>query len=161
MIVTDPNGRTPREGYESRVPRTADEMVAYFQKHPLAAVNREEIATFLAENVISDGSNRAENLPDIPQITNEEKEEKRKSYIQSARAEHGKHSRPSGSYTLSIPMQVKEVMRRRVQILRGDWNSQLAFLLSYIFQGIIMGTLFLKIPDATSAYFSRGGVLFL
>ena len=58
-------------------------------------------------------------------------------------------------------MQVKEVMRRRVQILRGDWNSQLAFLLSYIFQGIIMGTLFLKIPDATSAYFSRGGVLFL
>ena len=76
MIVTDPNGRTPREGYESRVPRTADEMVAYFQKHPLAAVNREEIATFLAENVISDGSNRVENLPDIPQITNEEKEEK-------------------------------------------------------------------------------------
>jgi ATP-binding cassette, subfamily G (WHITE), member 2, SNQ2 len=31
---------------------------------------------------------------------------------------------------------------------------------SFIIQGIIMGTVFLKIPDSTSAYFSRGGVLF-
>lgn len=165
-LVTDPNGRTTRAGYENRAPRTADEMVAYFQKHPLAADNREEIATFLAENVIFDehsGTNRPDEnyLPNIPHISNAEKEEKRKSYIQSAHAEHGKHTRLASPYTISTGMQVKEVIARRVQILRGDWASQLAFLISYIFQAIIMGTLFLKIPEATSAYFSRGGVLFL
>lgn len=162
VTVTDPHGRTPRAGFEDRVPRSADEMVAYFQKHPLSGVNREDIATFLAENVIiEDDDNRVENLPEITHISNVEKEEKRKSYIQSARAEHGKHTHLSSPYTLSMPMQVKEVIVRRVQILRGDWSTQLAFLLSYVFQAIIIGTLFLKVADATSAYFSRGGVLFL
>lgn len=32
---------------------------------------------------------------------------------------------------------------------------------SFIFQGIIIGTVFLKVPDSTAAYFSRGGILFL
>ena len=39
-------------------------------------------------------------------------------------------------------------------------NTDHAFS-SYVFQGIIMGTVFLRMPEATSAYFSRGGVLFL
>lgn len=32
---------------------------------------------------------------------------------------------------------------------------------SFIFQSLIIGTVFLRIPDSTSAYFSRGGALFL
>ena len=31
----------------------------------------------------------------------------------------------------------------------------------FIIQAIIMGTVFFKVPDSTSAFFSRGGVLFL
>ena len=31
----------------------------------------------------------------------------------------------------------------------------------FIIQAIIIGTVFYKVPDSTSAFFSRGGVLFL
>lgn len=51
-------------------------------------------------------------------------------------------------------------MIRRVQILRGNMLFTTLNLLSFIFQGIIMGTVFFSIPENTSAYFSRGGVQF-
>ncbi|KAG6822681.1 hypothetical protein H0H93_005085 [Arthromyces matolae] len=41
-------------------------------------------------------------------------------YMQSAVAEHAKHTRPASPYMISIPMQVRAVMLRRVQILRGN-----------------------------------------
>lgn len=161
FLVTDPNGRKARSGFENRVPRTADEMVAYFQRHPFATDNRREIATFLAENIITDYSDKLSGLPDIPARPLAEKELKRRSYIQSVHNEHAKHARLGSPYTISVMQQVREVIRRRIQILRGDWNAQVIQLASFIFQAIIMGTIFFKVADATSAYFSRGGVLFL
>jgi hypothetical protein len=32
---------------------------------------------------------------------------------------------------------------------------------TFVFQAIILGTTFLKLPESTSAYYSRGGILFL
>lgn len=32
---------------------------------------------------------------------------------------------------------------------------------TFIIQAVIIGTVFLRIPDSTSAFFSRGGVIFL
>lgn len=71
-------------------------------------------------------------------------------------------------------------MMRRVQILMGnkmatifnlgyDHSFANRFTLltasfsfsSFIFQGIIIGTVFLQVPKTTAAYFSRGGILFL
>ncbi|THH12068.1 hypothetical protein EW145_g234 [Phellinidium pouzarii] len=157
VAVTDPNGRIIRPGFEHRAPRTADEMVAYFQKHPLCSENRADIANFLAENVISEHDDK---LSSVPPRTISEREDKRKSYMQSAHAEQAKHTRLSSPYTISILTQVKEVIIRRVQILKGDWVAQIIQIVSFIFQAIIMGTIFLKVSNSTSAYFSRGGVLF-
>jgi hypothetical protein len=36
-----------------------------------------------------------------------------------------------------------------------DWGR------SFMFQGTITGTVFLNLPQSTTAYFSRGGILFL
>ncbi|RDB22916.1 Brefeldin A resistance protein [Hypsizygus marmoreus] len=62
-------------------------------------------------------------------------------------------------FTISIPMQAHAVMQRRVQILMDSKSATAMKLFSFIFQGIIVGTVFLNSPEATSAYFSRGGVL--
>ena len=43
--------------------------------------------------------------------------------------EHSRHAPKSNSYTISIPMQVKAVMARRVQIIRGDLTAQVVQLL--------------------------------
>lgn len=136
-------------------------MVAYFQRHPFATDNRREIATHLSEHIITDYSDNLAGLPDIPSRPFEEKEQRRRSYIQSVHNEHAKHARLGSPYTISVIQQVREVFRRRVQILRGDWAAQVIQLASFVFQAIIMGTIFFRVADATSAYFSRGGVLFL
>lgn len=185
VAVTDPNGRTINPDHQGPPPpRTSDEMAAYFRKHELMATNRAEIAAYLAENVISsdhidDGMNEELPAPE-PHLraTDAEKEAKRLSYMQSVSAERARHRgpiqralksnpsnpnkrQPSSPFTLSVAMQVREVVVRRVQILRGNWAAEATQLFAYVFQAIIMGTLFLKVPESTAAYFSRGGVLFL
>ncbi|OCB87187.1 hypothetical protein A7U60_g5703 [Sanghuangporus baumii] len=160
--VTDPIARVAREGYEKRVPRTAEEMASAFLRHPLAEENRHQIASFLATNVIMDSNlvQFTEKLPSVPTLSDEEKELKRKSYIESAQAERSKHMNPESPFTISIYDQIWEVMIRRAQIVRGDWQSQTITTISYAIQAIIMGTMFYNVPEATEAYFSRGGVLF-
>ncbi|KIJ59901.1 hypothetical protein HYDPIDRAFT_32776 [Hydnomerulius pinastri MD-312] len=140
VAVTDSNGRKIRQGFEGTIPRTADEMATHFKASRLGQLNRSDMDSYLDLYV--------------------NKSELKKAYRLSAAGEHARHAPKSHSYMISIPMQVRAVMRRRWQILKGDWNAQIVQLCAQIFQAIIMGTVFLKVPDATSAFFSRGGVLF-
>ncbi|TDL30143.1 hypothetical protein BD410DRAFT_780681 [Rickenella mellea] len=140
VSVTDPNGRVFREGYESRVPRTSLEMAEYFKHSAAGQENRDAMAAYRAEHV--------------------GKPEKALAYKESAIQEHSRHTSLKGPYTISIFMQTRAVMLRRVQIILGDMSAQIVQLASFIFQAIIIGTVFLKIPHNTNAYFSRGGVLF-
>ncbi|KAF9479336.1 pleiotropic drug resistance ABC transporter [Pholiota conissans] len=139
VAVTDPNGRIPREGFTNQ-PRTAAEFAEYFRKSEAGRANRAELEAYLDEFV--------------------DKPDKKQAYVQSARAEFAKRSRKASPYLLSIPQQAQIVMRRRVQILLGNKLNTFLVLFSYVFQSLIMGSVFLNSPEATSAYFSRGGVLF-
>ncbi|KAG5650930.1 hypothetical protein H0H81_010505 [Sphagnurus paluster] len=139
VSVTDPNARIVRPGIQS-LPRTADEFAEYFKKSSLGATNREDIQLYKNQFV-----GKAENAS---------------AYIASAQAEHAKHVREASPYLISIPMQVRAVMLRRVQIIKGNPLAVGMNLFSFIFQGLIVGSVFFLSPEATSAYFSRGGVLF-
>ncbi|GLB42433.1 putative ABC transporter superfamily, ABCG family. PDR (TC 3.A.1.205) subfamily protein [Lyophyllum shimeji] len=139
VAVTDPNGRNPRPDF-GPMPRTASEFADYFMRSPIAQMNKEDIAQYKKDFV------------GVPQ--------RAIVYKESAKAEHAKTARKKSPYTISIPMQARAVMKRRVQILMGNKTATLFGLFSFIFQGVIIGTVFARIPDATSAYFSRGGVLF-
>ncbi|TFY82943.1 hypothetical protein EWM64_g1058 [Hericium alpestre] len=57
-------------------------------------------------------------------------------------------------------MQARAVMVRRVRIIRGNPAPLVVQIAVFWVQGIIMGTVFYNSPEATGAYFSRGGVLF-
>lgn len=191
VSVTDPNGRRVRPGYEIRVPRNADEMAAYFQRSPLAAQLHAEIEEYFDQygdrrrhrRTSKQGSWRFSTLSALNarfgyggedivgdlDATYDEKDvravnnmtNKLETYKRSAHAEHAKHTWKGSSYTISIPMQARAVVARRVKILRGGWIAQVILLGSYIFEAVIMGTVFLKVGSSTAAYFSRGGVLFL
>ncbi|KAF8149941.1 pleiotropic drug resistance ABC transporter [Crassisporium funariophilum] len=139
VAVTDPNGRNPRPDF-GPMPRTADEFAEHFMRSPLAQLNRENMAEY------------KEAFVGVP--------ERAIAYKKSVKAEHAKTARKKSPYTISIPMQARAVMRRRVQILMGNKSATLFNLFSFVFQGIIIGTVFAQVPDATSAYFSRGGVSF-
>ncbi|GLB42209.1 putative ABC transporter superfamily, ABCG family. PDR (TC 3.A.1.205) subfamily protein [Lyophyllum shimeji] len=139
VSVTDPKGRIERQGVKTP-PRTADEFAEYFKNSPLGAANREAMDSYTAQFV--------------------GKPKRASAYIESAQAEHARHVRPASPYMISIPMQARAVMLRRVQILRGNMLATGLNLFSFVFQGLIVGSVYLKLPQATSAYFSRGGVLF-
>ena len=98
-LVTDPNGRSVREGFEARVPRSASEMATYF---------RAAIAVYRAEHV---GAT-----------------EKARASKESAEHEHARHTDKGSPYTISIFMQTREVMLRRIQILKGDMSAQIVQL---------------------------------
>lgn len=49
VAVTDELGRTTKPGWERRVPRTPDEMVAYFERSHVARRNRDEASSYLTE----------------------------------------------------------------------------------------------------------------
>lgn len=46
--------------------------------------------------------------------------ERKKLYRQSAKMEHAKGTSKRSPYLISVAMQVKALMKRRVQIMRGD-----------------------------------------
>ncbi|KAI0332261.1 pleiotropic drug resistance ABC transporter [Cubamyces sp. BRFM 1775] len=140
VAVTDPNGRIVRKGYEHRVPRTAHEFAEYFRRSEHARRNAEDIAAYRSEAV--------------------GKPERVTAYKQSAKAEYARHAPTRSPYIVSIPMQARALMRRRVQIIRGGMAAQVIQLASFVLQAIIMGTVFLRLKNQTDTFFSRGGVLF-
>ncbi|EUC56947.1 pleiotropic drug resistance ABC transporter [Rhizoctonia solani AG-3 Rhs1AP] len=141
VAVTDPLARTPRAGWENRVPRTADEFAAYWAKSAEGQANQAEAARYIQ-------------APDHDVVN------KIQHYKESARAERATTAHPKSSYTVSLAMQVRGIMLRRLQILRGDMAGQIVMNVVFMLQAVIMGSVFLKMQVATSAYFSRGGVLF-
>jgi ATP-binding cassette subfamily G (WHITE) protein 2 (SNQ2) len=102
--ATDPNGRKIRPEFQGVIPRTADEMAAYFRTSAYSQLNRSSMDSYYSLYV---------NKADLKQA-----------YDASATGEHARHAPSTQSYTLSIPMQVDAVMRRRWQILKGDWVTQ-------------------------------------
>lgn len=105
VAVTDPKGRTVRPGFTTPLPRNAAEFEAHFQKSDIRQQNKEDMAAYRKEFV----GQRDRVL----------------AYRQSALAEHAHHTLSKSSYTISIPMQVRAVMTRRVQILKGNWGTEM------------------------------------
>lgn len=119
VAVTDPLGRIERGSrsiheYEhdrnhgvapsAPIPRTAAEFADHFQRSSLAQANRDDIESYRNQFVGQ------------PKRAHE--------YIESVRAEHAEHTRKKSAYTISIPMQIRAVMLRQVQILYGNMLAQ-------------------------------------
>jgi len=141
VAVTDPNARIAREGYENRVPRTADEFVEHYRKSNIWQINQEDMAAYLSEYV--------------------GKPQRALAYRESALAEYATTSNKNSSYVTSIPMQTRAVMVRRLQILKGSLGAQITNIAAFMIQAIVVGTVFFRIPNTTATFYSRGGVLYL
>jgi ATP-binding cassette subfamily G (WHITE) protein 2 (SNQ2) len=110
VAVTDPLGRKIRAGYEHRGPRTPDEFVDAFRSSEIYRELSLDISTYESEIM-------------------KERENRINVFRQSAHAERATTARKNSAYTISIFMQIREGMRRRTQIIKGDIastsNSQL------------------------------------
>ncbi|GAB1527106.1 ATP-binding cassette transporter snq2 [Rhizoctonia solani] len=141
VAVTDPLARTPRSGWEDRVPRTAEEFATRWIESTEGRASREEAHEYMR----------------APQ---DHLDKHHQNYKVSARAERADHMSRKSAYTVSIAMQVRAIILRRLQIIRGDMAAPAITVASFVIQALIIGSVFYNLPQATVAYFSRGGVLF-
>lgn len=138
--VTNPAERTPREGYEDKVPRTPDDFDAYWRRSPDYKALLREIDEHNEE--FGDNSEQLE------------------AFRSSKRDAQAKHTRPKSSYVVSVPMQIKLNTKRAYQRLWNDKPSTVTVILSQVVMSLIVGSVFYDTPSATAGFFSLGAVLF-
>ncbi|KAJ7261720.1 ABC-2 type transporter-domain-containing protein [Mycena haematopus] len=143
VSVMDPVGRVVHPSlptHDHARPRTSDEFAKHFLESSLMAQNLEDIADYNYECALN--------------------KDRAQKYQRSAQAEHAKGTRRSSPYTTSLVMQAHALVLRRVQIIMGFLTPTLVNVMSFVVQGVITGTVFVNSPESTSAFFSRGGVMF-
>lgn len=92
------------------VPTNAQEFAEHFRNSDLGRRNRADMDAFREHYI---------NHPEF-----------RTTYIESARAERAKRARRASPYTISVPMQVRAVMIRRVQIIKGNMAQMAVIAMS-------------------------------
>lgn len=115
VATTDPFGRKERFSSFS-IPRTATDFAAHFQRSGLGHTNRYSIESYRNEYV---GQAKID------------------SYTESVRAERSEHTMRKSPYMISIPMQARAVMTRRMQILWGNKTAQALQFASVPFETVM------------------------
>jgi len=138
--VTNPGERRPREGFEAKVPRTAEEFEKYWLESPQYKSASEESTK--AEDVDADGTEALEG------------------FRESHKAMQAEHTRPKSPYVISVPMQIRLCTTRAYQRLWNDKASTIAVVFSQIAQALIIGSVFYGTPLSTGSFFAKGSVLF-
>jgi ABC-type multidrug transport system ATPase subunit len=130
--VTDPHERQVREGWEDRIPRSAEQFEAAFKKSDMFQTNLRDVETFEQEAELQ----RQERLAAKTKATKEK------------------------NYTLPFHKQVWACTHRQSLVILGDKQSLFGKWGGILFQSLIVGSLFFNMPSTSSGVFERGGVLF-
>ena len=130
--VSDPHERQVREGYEDRIPRSAEQFEDAFLKSRFCEENLRDVEAFEREAEVQ----RQERLAARTKATKEK------------------------NYTLSFQKQVTACTRRQFLVMIGDPLSLYGKWGGILFQSLIVGSLFYNMPKTSSGVFERGGVLF-
>ena len=138
--VTNPKERKPREGYENRVPRTAEEFERYWQQSEAFKAMQAEI----------------EEVEELNPPAGEVMQELREAHRQA----QAKRVPSKSPYTISLSMQIQLCTKRAYQRMWNDKTSTITTVCSQIIMALIIGSIFFNTPQTTDSFFSKGSVLF-
>ena len=130
--VSDPHERQVREGWEDRIPRSAEQFEAAFKSSNMFQTNLQDVQAFEQEAE----QLRQERLAVSTKATKEK------------------------NYTLPFHKQVWACTHRQVLVMLGDKQSLGGKWGGVLFQALIVGSLFYNMPKTSAGVFERGGVLF-
>lgn len=137
--LTDPIGRFAKEGWENKVPQTAEEFEAYW-------LRSNEYKELLQE--IQDYNNSID------------ADETRQMYYKSITQEKMKGARKKSPYTISYLHQLKLCSIRSAQQIWGDKAYTVTLIGAGVSQAFVSGSLYYNTPETVLGAFSRGGVVF-
>lgn len=139
--ITNPEERVARDGFESQVPRTAEEFEAHWRKSSDFAALAHQMQTF-EDEFTPQASAQIEALR------------------QSKSRQQSRLSNPRSSYVASVPHQVKCNVVRAYQRLWNDKASTIMNIVGNVAMALIFGSVFYGTPDATAGFFAKGSALF-
>ncbi|ODV63548.1 plasma membrane ATP-binding cassette transporter [Ascoidea rubescens DSM 1968] len=137
--ITDPNGRFPKPGYENTIPKTADEFEQYW-------LNSSEYQNCLAEY--------------DQYIVDHPADDTRQRLALATTQRKQKFQRKQSQFVVTYFSQLFYLIQRGFQRAKGDLTYQVIYLSSFLTKGLIVGSMFYKIPSGTDGVYSRGGLLF-
>lgn len=132
--------RLVRPGYESSVPRTADEFAMRWKASAQRAELMQDIKEYNAK--FSLGGEFLEN------------------FKQSRRAQQAKIQRVSSPYTLSYAQQVKLCLWRGYQRLKADPSITISSLFGNTVVSLVIASIFYNLDNDTNTFFQRGALIF-
>lgn len=138
--VTNPEERNTRDGYESRVPRTADE----FERHWRASDDYRQLQLEISKHE-SACESPTKALDDL------------KRSLFAKKTPHAIHNTP---YITDSFTQIKYCTIRMVLRLWNDKAATLTVAWGQLVMSLILGSLFYQTPNTVNGLFSKGGVPF-
>ncbi|EXJ79220.1 ATPase [Capronia epimyces CBS 606.96] len=138
--LTSPREREAKEGWETRVPRTAEEFEQYWRNSAEFHALRGEMAA-AQERFEREGTTAEE-------------------FLASKRQRQAKHTRAKSPYTINNGMQVALCTRRAYQRIWNDIASTATTIGGNIVMALIIASLFYGTPFGTQAFFSKSSLLF-
>lgn len=130
--VSDEHERQIKDGYENRIPRSAEQFADAYRK---SEVYRR-------------------NISDVEEFERSIEQQRQERLAATTKATQRKN------YTLSFYQQVIACTHRQFLIMFGDQQSLIGKWGGILFQALIVGALFYNMPPTAAGVFSRGGVLF-
>ncbi|KAL9110908.1 MAG: hypothetical protein Q9227_004523 [Pyrenula ochraceoflavens] len=130
--VSDEHERSVRDGFENRIPRSAEQFAEAYRKSDIYQRNLSDINAFEQELEVQ----RRERLANQSEATKKK------------------------NYTISFYKQVLACTQRQFLVTIGDRASLIGKWGGIVFQSLIVGSLFYNMPKDASGVFPRGGALF-
>ncbi|KAI4230807.1 MAG: hypothetical protein LQ349_006013 [Xanthoria aureola] len=130
--VTDPHERKIREGYEDRIPRSAEHFEDAYRKSGAFEATKNDVRGF----------------------------EQELESLRKERLENRSKATKQKNYTLPFHKQVWECTIRQFRIMFGDQLTLYGKWGGILFQALIVGSLFYNLPQTSAGVFPRGGVIF-
>lgn len=139
--MTSPSERIVKPGFENRVPRTSDDFARCWKQSEGRKRLLAQIDEYTRDHPLG-GSGHSK-------------------FAEARKLEKSKAQRERSPYTLSYWGQVKLCMWRDVQRLKADPSVPISMLLINLVEALIIASIFFNLANDTSAFFSRGAVLFM
>lgn len=137
--VTSPAERQAKPGWENKVPRTAKEFYDIWLQSKEYAELKTKIDNHLAKS--EDG-------------------EMKRQLAEHHKARQSKNLRPQSPFLISFGMQVKAVIHRNIQRIKGDPSVYLSAIIANSVMGLLVSSMFYNQKSNTGSFYYRTSALF-
>ncbi|KAF9637466.1 ABC transporter-like protein [Lasiodiplodia theobromae] len=139
--ITDSVARQVRPGYEDMVPHTPEEFALRWKE----SVHYRRLMNEIEEHEREFPRDHHETLDTLHEHQMSEK---------------APLTRKQSPYTLNLWMQFAVTAKRALQRMQQDRVYSIAMIVTMVVTAVVVGSMFYNIPEDTSGFFSKGGVIF-